>query len=78
MIRLYDAEHDTEVGEIDEPMLELLVEELVEESLDEYTWNLTAAAIAGLESGGADPSLVAMLRRALGGRTSMELRYEPD
>jgi len=78
MIKLYDAERDTEVGEIGEPELERLMEELVEETLDEYTWNVTPAAIESLESGGADPALIAMLRRALGSRTSMELRYEPE
>jgi processive 1,2-diacylglycerol beta-glucosyltransferase len=78
MIKLFDNEREVEVGEITEPQLEFLVEELVEESLDEYTWNLTAAALESLQSAGADPELLAVLRRALGSRTSIELRYEPD
>lgn len=78
MIKLFDGENDNEVGEITEPQLEHLVEELVEESLDEYTWNITPATLDSLESTGADPALVSVLRRALANRTSMELRYEPD
>jgi hypothetical protein len=78
MIKLYDADSDAEVGAITEEQLDLLTEQLVEESLDEYTWNIDAGAITSLESSGADPSLVALLRRALGARTSMELRCEPE
>lgn len=78
MIKLFDGDTDAEVGEISDDQLEQLVESLVEESLDEYAWNLTPAAVAALEGNGADPDLVNMLRRALGHRSSMELRYEPD
>jgi hypothetical protein len=78
MIRLYDNENESEVGTITEAQLEVLVEELVEESLDEYTYNISQNVISSLEGNGADSGLVAILRRALGSRTSMELRYEPD
>ncbi len=78
MIKLYDGDTDAEVGEITEAQLEVLAENLVEETLDEFSYNITPDAIASLESGGADPQLVAILRRALGTRTSMELRYELD
>lgn len=78
MIKLYDGENDAEVGTITESQLDLLMENLVEETLDEYSYNIDAAAIASLEQNGADAELVATLRRALGNRTSMELRYEID
>ena len=50
----------------------------LEENLREYSYNIDAAAIGSLEANGADPELVTLLRRALGNRTSMELRYEID
>ncbi len=78
MIKLFDNETEAELGAISDQQLELLVEELVEESLDDYTYNINPAGIAALEANGGDPELVALLRRALGTRTSMELRYEPD
>ena len=78
MIKLYDNDSDAEIGAIDDAQLEVLLEELVEETLDEYTWNVTAASVAALESRGLDAGLVSMLRRALGNRTSVEIRYEPD
>ena len=78
MIKLFDGENESEVGEITDIQLEQLVEGLVEETIDEYSWNLNESVISGLEGNGADPELVAVLRRALRNRSSMELRYEPD
>jgi processive 1,2-diacylglycerol beta-glucosyltransferase len=78
MIRLFDGDTEAEVGQITDVQLEQLVENLVEETIDEYSWNINATALSSLEGNGADPDLIAMLRRALGNRGSMELRYEPD
>jgi hypothetical protein len=78
MIKLFDGENDKEVGAITEAQLEFLIEELADESLDEYTYNINASVINYLEGAGADPQVVSMLRRLLGSRTSTELRYEPE
>ena len=78
MIRLFDNDSEKEVGMISDSQLEILIEELADESLDEYTYNINAGVIGYLEGSGADPNLVGVLRRALGTRSSMELRYEPD
>ena len=78
MIKLFDGETEKEVGEISEPQLEFLIDELADESIDEYTYNINQSVISYLEGNGADPQLLSLLRGALGSRTSMELRYEPD
>jgi len=78
MITLYDADNDAEVGSITEDQLSFIQENLVEEMLDEYSYNIDAAAIGSLETSGADSQLVAMFKRALGNRTSMEIRMEFD
>jgi len=78
MIRLFDNENDSEVGTISDAQLALLVEELADESVDEYTYNINPKVISYLEGSGADSGLITLLRRALGSRTSMELRYDPD
>ena len=78
MIKLYDNDTDADLGAISDEQLEFLVEELVEESLDEYTYSINPTVIASLEAHGGDPPFIALLRRALGTRTSMEVRYEPD
>ncbi|MEK7798201.1 MAG: galactosyldiacylglycerol synthase [Acidobacteriota bacterium] len=78
MIKLYDNETDADLGVISDEHLEFLVEELVEETLDEYTYNINPSVIAALEAHGGDPQLITLLRRALGARTTMEVRYESD
>ncbi len=78
MIKLYDADTDAEIGAISDSQLEALSEQLVEETLDEYSYNLTPSTLASLEANGIDPEVTGLLRKALGGRASMEVRYEPD
>jgi hypothetical protein len=78
MIKLYDGDSEREIGEITEAQLEILLEQLVEETLDEYTYNINPAVISSLEANGVEPVLIELLKTGLGGRTSMELRYEVD
>ncbi len=78
MIKLLDNDSEAEIGEIDEDLLSAFQEHLAEESLDEYSYNIDAQALASLVSGGADPHLVEVLKKALGKRTSMEVRLEFD
>lgn len=78
MIRLYDNNSDEEIGSMSESQLEGLQEQLLEETLDSNTYNINAAVLDSLELNGVDRQVVALLRTALGGRSSMELRYEFD
>ena len=78
MVRIFDNDNETEIGSISEAQLDLLQEELIEESIDAYTFDVSGAAIDSLENNGGDETLIEMLRRALGARTSMELRFELD
>ncbi len=78
MIKLLDNDTDAEIGEISEDLLTAMQENLVEECLEEYAYNIDEAALVGLESSGVDSHLVSMLRRALGQRSSIEVRLEFD
>jgi hypothetical protein len=78
MIRLYDNDNDEEIGSITEGQLDALQEQLIEETLDSNTYNIDSAGLDSLELNGVDRQVVALLRAALGGRSSMELRYEFD
>lgn len=78
MVRIYDNDNETEIGTISEAQLDLLQEELIEESIDACTFDVSGAAIDSLEMNGGDTTLIAMLRRALGPRSSMELRFDLD
>jgi hypothetical protein len=78
MIRLYDNKNDEEIGSISESQLEALQEQLIEETLDSNTYNIDTAVLDSLETNGVDRQVVSQLRTALGGRSSMELRYDFD
>ncbi|HEX6532945.1 MAG TPA: hypothetical protein VF041_00025 [Gemmatimonadaceae bacterium] len=78
MIQLYDAERGTRLGTISEEQLQSLIDELEEESATDRDYYLTPATIDMLESDGADPELVRLLRDALAGREGMEIRWERD
>jgi len=78
VVRIYDNDNETEIGTISDAQLDLLQEELIEESIDAYTFDVSGAAIDSLEMNGGDTTLIAMLRRALGSRSSMELRFDLD
>jgi hypothetical protein len=78
MIKLFDGDTEAEIGEISEEQFGLMQETLVEETLDEYSYDIDAAALSNLEASGADAHVVNLLRRALGTRTSMEMRFEYD
>jgi len=78
VIRVYDNDTDGEIGSIDDSQLEILQEELVEESIDEFTFSVDAAAVASLEGRGVDATLVSILKRALGQKSSVDIRCEPD
>ena len=78
MPRLYDNDSDAELGEINDEQLSRIQESLVEETIDDYSYNISEAAISVLEQGGADRHLIALLRKALGNSTSVEVRYELD
>ena len=78
MIRLYDNDDDSEIGRITEAQLDFLQEQLIEETLDANTYALSPATVDSLEMNGADSDVVEMLRKALGARTSIELRVDSD
>jgi len=78
MIRLFDNDNDQEIGQITEAQLDFLQEQLIEETLDSTTFALAPATVDSLAMNGGDPEVVNLLRKAIGSRTSMELRIELD
>ena len=76
MIKLYDAERGTRLGDITEQDLQFLVDQLEEESLTDRDYYVSADTIDMLEQAGADPALVATLRQAVAGREGVEVRWE--
>jgi UDP-2,3-diacylglucosamine pyrophosphatase LpxH len=75
MIELQDAERGTRLGTITDRQLKFLVDALEEESMKDQDYYISGDTIEMLESDGADAELVGLLRRALGGREGMDIRW---
>ena len=75
MVHLYDAERGTRLGTITDEQLQFLISELEEESRTDQDYYLSAGTVAMLEENGADAALVELLRRALGAREGLEVRW---
>lgn len=65
MIQLYNQETGTLIGEISETQLQFLTKELEEESIEDVDYYLSVGTVDMLEADGADPALIALLRKAL-------------
>jgi processive 1,2-diacylglycerol beta-glucosyltransferase len=76
MINLYDKTSNALIGELTEAQLKFLMAELEEESTTDQDYYLDADVLDWLEENGAEPTLLTLLRNALGARADMEIRWE--
>lgn len=76
MINLYDSESGTRLGSVTEEQLQFLIDELEEESSKDQDYYVDEQTLAMLVEAGGDPTLVEMLRDALGERDGLEIRWE--
>lgn len=75
MIELRDAERGTQLGTITDHQLKFLIDALEEESMSDNDYYITADTIEMLETDGADADLIGLLRRALGNREGIDIRW---
>jgi hypothetical protein len=75
MIELRDAERGTQLGTITDRQLKFLVHALEEESTGDQDYYISADTIEMLEADGADADLIGLLRRALGNRAGIDIRW---
>jgi processive 1,2-diacylglycerol beta-glucosyltransferase len=78
MIKLFDKATSLSLGEITQEQFEFMVEALEEESDEDTDYYFTADTIDLLEDEGADAGLVALLRKALGDKSEMEIRWSRE
>lgn len=76
MIHLHDNDTNETLGDITEKQLQFLIEHLEEESSDDQDYYINRDTLDMFEQTGADPALIELLRRALGDRNAMEIRWE--
>ncbi len=75
MIQLYDNETGAPLGAITEEQLRFLTDQLEEESPEDRDYYLNEPTLEAFEEAGADPALLTLLRKALGEREEMEIRW---
>jgi hypothetical protein len=76
MIHLFDDETGAPVGTITEDQLQYLTDQLEEESPEDTDYYINRDTLDIFEQDGADPTLLHVLRTALGTREEMEIRWE--
>jgi processive 1,2-diacylglycerol beta-glucosyltransferase len=75
MIRLIDSESGKTIDEISEAQLQALKDQLEEEDTQDQDYYIDGATLDWLEDEHVDPALTALLRKALGSREGMEIRW---
>lgn len=78
MIHLFDSESGKPIGTITEAQLKTLMDQLEEEAADDQDYYIDAATLDWFEDEGIDPPLTALLRKALGSREGMEIRWTKE
>ena len=75
MVQIFDKQSGAEFGSITDEQLQFLADHLEEESQEDEDYYLNRTTVDFLEGEGADPELIAVLRRALGDRDEAEIRW---
>jgi processive 1,2-diacylglycerol beta-glucosyltransferase len=76
MINVTDADTGASLGAITEAQLKFLVDQMEEESTTDQDYWISVDEIDTFEADGADPTLIAFLRKALGKRDEMTIRWQ--
>ncbi|HLF29302.1 MAG TPA: galactosyldiacylglycerol synthase [Anaerolineae bacterium] len=78
MITLYDSQTGAKVGRITEDQLQALMGWMEEESEDDRDYFVSAEELELMAEDGIDPTLIDVLKQALGNREEMDIRYEKE
>jgi hypothetical protein len=76
LIKLFDVATNTEVGTISDAQLKFMIDQLEEESAEDQDYYINTDTQDLFEQNGADAALVELLRRALGNRPEMDVRWQ--
>lgn len=77
-IHLYNAATNDYLGAVTEEQFAVLQADLEEESSEDQDYYINQVTVDWLESEGADPELVALLRDALDEMDEMDIRWERE
>jgi hypothetical protein len=75
IIRLYDNASGAELGTLTEEQLQFLIDNLEEETSDDQDYYLNPNTLELLDNRGGDPSLISLLRKTMGDKQGIEIRW---
>jgi processive 1,2-diacylglycerol beta-glucosyltransferase len=78
MINIYDKATGAACGAITEAQLQFLIGQFEEESAADTDYYIDQVTVDMLKANGADAGLVALLRKTLGDREDMEIRWSRE
>jgi len=76
MINLYEKDTNKTLGQISEAQLQYLIDHLEEEGSEDQDYAVTPLLLEYFEGLGADPTLISLLKDALGGREEIEIVWD--
>jgi hypothetical protein len=76
VIKLFDVATNRELGTVSDAHLQFMIDQLEEESPEDQDYYINHETLDLFERAGAEPGLVELLRRGLGDRTEMDVRWE--
>ena len=75
-VLLTDMADGRSLGTLTDAQFQILVDALEEESETDRDYYINVDTVDALEEQGADPQLIALLRRGLGAREEMDIRWQ--
>jgi processive 1,2-diacylglycerol beta-glucosyltransferase len=78
MVEIFDAANGASLGHISEQDLNFLEAQLEEESVTDQDYYINRDTVDNFELEGGPAGLVSLLRKALGNRDDMDIRWERD
>ena len=78
MIALFDANSGAKVGRITEAQLQALMGWMEEESEDDRDYFVNSEELELMAEDGIDPTLIDVLKQALGNREDMDIRFAQE
>ncbi|MDX2004110.1 MAG: galactosyldiacylglycerol synthase [Meiothermus sp.] len=75
MPQLFNADTGAHIGEISESQLEFLSAQMEEESAEDQDYYLNADLLETWRESGADPALLELLVRAMGGAEDLSVKW---
>ena len=78
MVKLYNAATNQPLGDITDDQRQFLIDQFEEEWEGDQDYYINIATIDMLKDAGADPSLLALLQRALGAAGEADIRWSSE